>query len=60
MILIEKGRKKKKIRGKKKKIEKDYLERLKRYEDQGELLRDVIVFSKTDPDATFMRMKETR
>lgn len=48
----------KELERKKKKIEKDYLERLKRYEDQGELFKGRNSFSKTDTDATFMRMKE--
>jgi len=48
----------KELERKKKKLEKDHLERLKRYEDQGELFKGRNSFSKTDPDATFMRMKE--
>lgn len=41
-----------------KKIEKDLLPRLKKYEQQQEVLGERNSFSKTDTDATFMRMKE--
>ena len=41
-----------------KKIRKDLLPRLQRYEQQQEILGQRNSFSKTDPDATFMRMKE--
>jgi hypothetical protein len=41
-----------------KKIEKDLLPRLKKYERQQEILGGRNSFSKTDEDATFMRMKE--
>lgn len=40
------------------KMEKDYLPRLKKYEDQEEKLAGRNSYSKTDEDATFMRMKE--
>lgn len=40
------------------KIEKDYLPRLKKYEEQRRQLGGRNSYSKTDPDATFMRMKE--
>ncbi|MCX6640748.1 MAG: IS1182 family transposase [bacterium] len=40
------------------KIQDDYLPRLKKYEDQEDKLGDRNSYSKTDPDATFMRMKE--
>lgn len=41
-----------------KKIRKDFLPRLQKYERQQEVLGERNSFSKTDPDATFMRMKE--
>lgn len=42
----------------KKAFEDDYLPRMKRYEDQIDLFEERSSFSKTDVDATFMRMKE--
>lgn len=42
----------------KKAIEKDYLPRMEKYEDQLEILEERKSYSKTDKDATFMRMKE--
>jgi len=39
-------------------LRKDLLPRLKKYEAHQEILEDRNSFSKTDPDATFMRMKE--
>lgn len=39
-------------------INKDYLPRLKKYEEQEKILKDRNSYSKTDHDATFMRMKE--
>lgn len=39
-------------------IRRDYLPRLRKYEEQQAILGDRNSFSKTDPDATFMRMKE--
>jgi len=39
-------------------VRRNYLPRLRRYEQQQRLLSDRNSFSKTDPDATFMRMKE--
>lgn len=39
-------------------VRRDYLARLRRYEEQQAVLGDRNSFSKTDPDATFMRMKE--
>jgi transposase len=39
-------------------IRRDYLPRLKKYEEQQAILGERNSFSKTDPDATFMRMKE--
>ncbi|MFK4305096.1 hypothetical protein ABH892_005268 [Paenibacillus sp. RC254] len=40
------------------KLRKDLLPRLYKYKNYQELLRNRSSFSKTDPDATFMRMKE--
>ena len=42
----------------KKAIEKDYLPRMEKYERQEEILEERRSYSKTDTDATFMRMKE--
>ncbi|MGG0174490.1 transposase, partial [Paenibacillus dokdonensis] len=39
-------------------LRKDLLPRLKKYETQQEILGSRNSYSKTDPDATFMRMKE--
>ncbi|MBP1977914.1 ribosome recycling factor, partial [Cohnella thailandensis] len=39
-------------------IRQDLLPRLQKYEKQRKILGDRNSFSKTDPDATFMRMKE--
>jgi len=39
-------------------LRKDLLPRLQKYEHHQEILGDRNSFSKTDPDATFMRMKE--
>ena len=47
-----------KLQKAKKIIEKDYLPRMKKYEQQEELLADRNSYSKTDTAATFMRMKE--
>ena len=41
-----------------KKLQEEYLPRLAKYESQLEKLGDRNSFSKTDEDATFMRMKE--
>lgn len=41
-----------------KQIHQDYLPRLAKYERQQEILGDRNSYAKTDPDATFMRMKE--
>ena len=41
-----------------KKLEEDHLPRLKKYEQQLETLGDRNSYSKTDEDATFMRMKD--
>ena len=42
----------------KKAVEKDYLPRMEKYERQEEILEKRRSYSKTDTDATFMRMKE--
>lgn len=39
-------------------LEKDYLPRARKYEDQEQKLSGRNSFSRTDPDATFMRMKD--
>ena len=39
-------------------LEKDYLPKLEKYEDQAKKLGERNSYSKTDTDATFMRMKE--
>ena len=39
-------------------LQQEYLPRLEKYEDQLETLENRNSYSKTDPDATFMRMKE--
>lgn len=39
-------------------IQKNYPETLDKYQEQEEILSDRNSYSKTDPDATFMRMKE--
>ena len=41
-----------------KKIKEDYLPRTEKYEQQEQILNGRNSYSKTDPDATFMRMKE--
>jgi transposase len=41
-----------------KKLQKDYLPRMKKYESQSQTLDGRNSCSKTDPDATFFRMKE--
>ncbi len=43
-----------------KKLEGDYLVRLEKYEQQEKTLRERSSYSKTDPDASCMRMKEDR
>ena len=48
----------KELEKKRKKLEKEYLERMKKYEDQEKLFKGRNSYSKTDTDATFMRMKE--
>jgi transposase len=48
----------KELKKAKKTIEKDYLPRMEKYEKQEEILEERRSYSKTDTDATFMRMKE--
>ena len=48
----------KELKKAKKAIEKDYLPRMEKYEKQEEILEERRSYSKTDTDATFMRMKE--
>lgn len=48
----------KKVKQKVKRIKKAWPQQLKRYEEQQQLLDGRNSYSKTDPDATFMRMKE--
>jgi transposase len=49
---------KKKLKTSLKTIEKDYLPRKKKYEKANRIFGKRNSYSKTDPDATFMRMKE--
>lgn len=46
------------LKKQKKTIESDYLPRLQRYKSQKEILGERNSYSKTDHDATFMRMKD--
>lgn len=55
-----KKKKDKSIDKKIKKLEKDLLQKLMKYEEQERLLKGRNSYSKTDPDASFMRMKEDR
>lgn len=55
-----KGERSKATREAIKKLEKDCLPRLEKYEEQQEVLDGRKSYSKTDPDATCMRMKEDR
>ena len=48
----------KELKKAKKAIEKDYLPRMEKYEQQEKILEERRSYSKTDTDATFMRMKE--
>lgn len=52
------GTKNTKLSSRIKKLKKEHLPRLQRYHIQGQLLGKRNSFSKTDPDATFMRTKE--
>lgn len=55
---LESAPKDRKLKKAKKLIEKDYLPRMKKYEEQESVLEDRRSYSKMDHDATFMRMKE--
>jgi len=55
-----KGERSKRTREAFKKLEKDCLPRLEKYETQRDVLAGRNSYSKTDPDATCMRMKEDR
>ncbi len=55
---LEAEPKNKELKKVKKAIEKDYLPRMEKYEEQEEILEERKSYSKTDTDATFMRMKE--
>lgn len=55
-----KGERSKATREALKKLEKDCLPRLEKYEEQKEVLAGRNSYSKTDPEATCMRMKEDR
>ena len=48
----------KKLKKAKKTLEKDYLPRMIKYEEEEAILKERNSYSKTDTDATFMRMKE--
>lgn len=50
--------KNKRLQKKMDKLEQDHLNKLREYEEQQKLLNDRNSYSKTDPDATFMRMKD--
>ncbi len=47
-----------KVKAKVQRVRKAWSEQLKKYESQGKILDWRNSYSKTDPDATFMRMKE--
>jgi transposase len=55
---IKKEAANKDLKAAKRQIEKDFLPRMKKYEAYEEVFSGRNSFSKTDPDATFMRMKE--
>jgi len=55
---LEKKPKSKPVKRAVRQIRRDLLPRLRKYEEQEAILGDRNSFSKTDPDATFMRMKE--
>jgi hypothetical protein len=50
--------KNKRLKKKLNKLEKEHLPKLREYEEQEDLLDGRSSYSKTDPDATFMRMKD--
>ena len=55
---LEQDTENKELKKAKKTIEKDYLPRTEKYEEYLAVLRDRNSFSKTDLDATFMKLKE--
>ena len=55
---LEKKPKDKELKEAKKKLEKDFIPRMEKYEAYEKVFEGRNSFSKTDPDATFMRMKE--
>jgi hypothetical protein len=55
---LSNGTKSKKIASDVNKLKKEYVPRLKKYEDQKDMLQKRNSCSKTDSDATFFRMKE--
>lgn len=55
---LENGKKNKTLKKVVKKMKSDYIPRYKKYEKQEEILGKRNSYSKTDHDATFMRMKE--
>ncbi len=55
---LKENPKDKELKKTKKLIEKDYLPRLEKYETDLEIMGDRNSYSKTDKEATFMRMKE--
>jgi transposase len=57
---LDDGESKKKLKKELKTIEKDYLPRKKKYEKAKRICGNRNSYSKTDPEATFMRMKEDR
>lgn len=56
--LLKENPKDKEAKKAQKAIMKDYLPRMEKYEKQEEILEERRSYSKTDTDATFMRMKE--
>ncbi|RXJ02861.1 IS1182 family transposase [Anaerobacillus alkaliphilus] len=57
-VRLEKEPKNKELKRAKRTLEKDLLPRKQKYEDQKAIVGDRNSFSKTDHDATFMRMKD--
>lgn len=57
---LKKKPKDKQVKKAARKLERDYLPRQEKYEEQERLLAGRNSYSKTDPGATFMRLKEDR
>src|SRR5690606_39177128 len=57
-VLADKPSVNKKVKAKLRYVTKKYLEKIAEYERKEQVLGERNSFSKTDPDATFMRMKE--